>query len=411
MSIATGYRLTSYGEMITSRPRMEVYARALREAIHPGCVVLDLGAATGIFSLLACKWGAGHVHAVEPDDSIEVARTMAGANGCADRITFHQSLSTAVTLPAPADVIISDLRGVLPLFGNHIPSIVDARRRLLAPGGVLIPRCDTLWAALVDDAASYRPYAEPWIANDYGVDLRAAHPLVVSTWRKVRGRPSRLSVPPQRWATLDYRVIEQPNASGELDWTVDRAGTAHGLLVWFDAELAEGIDFSNAPDQPALVYGRLFFPLQSPIDLMVGDRVNVRISANLVGDDYVWRWGTKVFSAAAPERARVNFQQSTFFGEALALDRLRQREAGHIPRLDEAGDIDRFIIAQIDGQTSLGTLADRLLARFPERFSCWERALARAGEVAERHCDRSAPASPGGRRHRGDHGTREPKDP
>jgi hypothetical protein len=70
------------------------------------------------------------------------------ANGYADRITFHQTLSSAITLPQPADVIVSDLRGVLPLMQHHIPAIVDARQRLLAPGGVLIPRaidCGPPW--------------------------------------------------------------------------------------------------------------------------------------------------------------------------------------------------------------------------------------------------------------------------
>ena len=63
--------------------------------------------------------------------------------------------------------MVSDLRGVLPFFQHHIPSIVDARQRLLASGGVLIPCRDTLWATLVEDPELYRPYAEPWLRNDY----------------------------------------------------------------------------------------------------------------------------------------------------------------------------------------------------------------------------------------------------
>jgi protein arginine N-methyltransferase 1 len=163
MSRPTGYSLSGYGDMINDRRRTEAYAQALRAAMHPGCVVVDIGAGTGIFSLLACHFGAGQVHAVEPDCAIQVARQMAVANGCGDRITFHPALSTAITLPRPADVIISDLHGVLPLLQQHIPSIIDARQRLLAPGGALIPRRDTLWAALVEDPKLYRRYAEPWL--------------------------------------------------------------------------------------------------------------------------------------------------------------------------------------------------------------------------------------------------------
>ena len=93
----TGYSLAGYGGMITDRVRLGAYTRALEQAVRPGCRVLDLGAGTGIFSLLACRFGAGHVDAVEPDEVIQVARVNAEANGFADRISIHQAVSTEVT--------------------------------------------------------------------------------------------------------------------------------------------------------------------------------------------------------------------------------------------------------------------------------------------------------------------------
>ncbi len=86
----------------------------------------------------------------------------AAINHVADRIEFIEDLSTTVTLPVKADVIVSDMRGVVPLYGHHLPSIVDARRRLLAPGGVLIPRADTLWAAVVEMPERYAGIVDPW---------------------------------------------------------------------------------------------------------------------------------------------------------------------------------------------------------------------------------------------------------
>jgi type I protein arginine methyltransferase len=58
------YRITGYGDMIADRPRMRAYAQALEQAVFPGCSVLDIGAGTGIFSLLACRFGARRVDAV-----------------------------------------------------------------------------------------------------------------------------------------------------------------------------------------------------------------------------------------------------------------------------------------------------------------------------------------------------------
>lgn len=385
MAKPTGYRITSYGEMITDRPRMDAYAGALRQSVRPGSLVLDIGAGTGIFSLLACQFGAAAVHAVEPNEAVELARTMAGTNGYGDRIHFHQTLSTALTLPQPADVIISDLRGVLPLFQHHIAAIADARRRLLAPGGVLIPGRDRLWAALIEDPKLYRPYAEPWLRNDYGLDLSAGQPLVVNTWRKVNAKAEQLLVSPQHWTTLDYDSIEQPDVTGELTWTAERPGTAHGLVVWFDAELAEGIGFSNAPGQPELIYGQAFFPLQEPVTLSEGDQVSATLKANLVDDDYLWRWDTRVTADGEPDRLKARFRQSTFYGAPISLEKLKQREAGYIPPPEEAAEIDQFVLSRLDGRTSLGEIATGLRARFPQRFPREQDALTRAADLAQRY--------------------------
>jgi type I protein arginine methyltransferase len=375
MTRPTAYSVIAYGDMITNQPRMDAYARALRQAVRPGCVVLDIGAGTGIFSLLACQFGAGHVHAVEPDDAIEIARAAAVANGFADRITFHQNLSTAIALPRPADVIVSDLRSVLPLLQHHIPAIADARRRLLASGGVLIPRRDTLWAALLEDPKLYRPHVEPWLANAYGLDLRVGQPFVVNNWRKVNAKAQQLLVDPQRWAILDYGSIEQANAGGTLEWTVERAGTAHGLLVWFDAELAEGIGFSNAPGQPELIYGQAFFPFQEPLALGPGDAVRVDLRASLVDGEYVWGWSTEIRAGDDASRAKASFRQSTFYGAPISMGTLKARESGFVPQPGEPVQIDQFILSSIDGRACLSEIAAGVVARFPERFPRHQDAL------------------------------------
>src|SRR5690349_9070488 len=133
------YSLHFYGEMMADTGRVEPYIEALRQRVGPDSVVLDLGCGPGLFALLACKFGARRVFAVEPDNTINIAREAAAANGFANRIEFFQNLSTEITLPEPATIIVSDLRGVLPWFQQHLPSIIDARQRLLSPGGVLIP--------------------------------------------------------------------------------------------------------------------------------------------------------------------------------------------------------------------------------------------------------------------------------
>src|SRR6266705_105451 len=134
------YSLGAYGSMIADCVRVDAYTEALRKTVRRGSIVTEIGTGPGVFAVLACQLGAERVFAIEPANIIQVAREVAAANGCACRIEFFEGLSYRVTLPARADVILSDLRGILPLFERHIPAIADARRRFLAPGGTMIPR-------------------------------------------------------------------------------------------------------------------------------------------------------------------------------------------------------------------------------------------------------------------------------
>ncbi|MBK9316714.1 MAG: 50S ribosomal protein L11 methyltransferase [Acidobacteria bacterium] len=317
--------------MMADEARMDAYTEALRRAVTPGSTVIDIGTGPGIFALLACRFGAGHVYAIDPSDAIIVAREAAAANGLADRITFIQGLSTEFTPPQPADVIISDLRGLLPFLGSHIPSIIDARSRLLKPGGAQIPLRDELWAGVVNAEETWNEYMAAW--KLHGFDYRSATRIITNTtgWRIKDVKPGILAAQPQRWATMDYRTIENPNVSGEVAFTIERDGPAHGVLIWFDTMLADEIGFSNHPgsEKPAKVYGRSFFPWSEPVDLRKGDEVRLRIEARLVGQDYIYLWETTV-------NGKNIFKQSTFYGAPLSISMLKEERRLH-PFIESTG--------------------------------------------------------------------------
>lgn len=301
--------------MIADAGRIDAYIRAMQNAIRPGSVVVDLGSGPGLFALTAVQLGARRVYAIEPDNVIQVGRDAAREHGLSDRIEFIQDLSTSVTLPERAHVIVSDLRGVLPWFAHHLPSIVDARTRFLAPDGILIPARDTLWAAIVEVPEHYEDLVKPWNSR---VTLNSGRRLALNNWSKIRVAPESLLGQPVSWHELDYYHVEEANFSTDIRLIASRDGMAHGLTIWFDAELFDGIGFSNGPDHEALIYKNAFFPFQEPLEVSAGDRIEVYFEGRLISDDYVWRWNT-----TSPSR-NIKFKQSTLLGIPLSQDQLRK---------------------------------------------------------------------------------------
>ena len=377
------YSVAAYGKMIGDTPRMEAYISALRQAVRPDSIVLDLGCGPGLFALLACRFEARRIYAVEPDDVIQLARETAIANGCSDRIEFLQHFSTQINLPEQVDVIVSDLRGVLPWFQQHLPSIVDARQRLLAPGGTLIPKRDMLWASVAEVPDHYAKIVDPWESNGCRLDLSAARRMVTNTWSKGRILPNQMLVEPVCWAELDYYNVEEPDIQANMDWMVVRPGTAHVLSVWFDSELIDGVCLCNRPGEPELIYGHALFPFSEPVEVVVGDRITVSLAANLVGEDYIWCWHTRIF-AGDTKHIKADFKQSTLFGTPLSTEQLRKRAANFVPSLSEDGQIHALILQLMDGHTPLEEIAARVAERFPLELGDPEKALGKVGELSQR---------------------------
>jgi protein arginine N-methyltransferase 1 len=367
------YSIGNYGEMIADRVRMDSYAYALKAAIRPDSVVLDIGTGAGIHALLACKFGARKVYAVEPNDAIHLAKELAQVNGFADRITFFQDVSTRISLPERADVIVSDLRGVLPLYGEHITSIIDARQRHLAPGGILIPIRDSIWVSVVEAPAVYKELTTPW-NMPYGLSMNEAREIALNDW-SVEDTSSfnehDLLIEPQVWTVLDYASIESPNvSSAKIRQQATRNGTAHGLLLWFDGELADGITLFNGPraKKGAEVYDCAFFPLLEAVMITKGDTITLELSADLIGGQYRWGWHTRIHSADGREAIKASFVQSTSLGSRMERAVLHQTVVDFAPSRSEKGEIDHFILGMMDGEHTIDQIARQAREKHPARF-------------------------------------------
>lgn len=301
--------------------RTRAFDRALAKLVRPGDVVADLGAGSGILSLLALKHGASRVYAVEKHPIAELARVLARENGVEDRLVVVRGRAQEVRLPERADVVVGEMLGHAIFDEGLLDVYADARRRHLRPGGRMIPSRVRVMGAPASSSG-----LRAW---DYGVRLDALRSMALHTFW-----PSgslRLRGPGRVMARVRLGASRLPLTLGGR-W---RTSGADGLAIWFEADLAPGVRLSSLRGthwQPT------FFPAPGRL------RGEVRARLNFHSDDEVsWQF------AGYPA-------QHSALGDEKALAQ-RAIGEGDVPRVSRSRREHLSMLAGVDGRRTVGELA------------------------------------------------------
>ena len=379
------YDFAGYCSMLTDKRRMKAYSETMKKVIGKDSVVLDLGAGTGYFSILASKLGAKKVYALEMNSLIHLAKEFAAQNGCADNIEFIQKKSTDLEIEEKADVLICDLHGVLPFFDASIATIIDARERLLKPGAVMMPRRETVYFAIAETEDFYDTQISRYLDDFGGISIASAKHLLTN--RLINGYDKKMNLLSngQIFAQLDYRTITETSFSKTLSFEINKKGTAHGLRGWFECEIGDDLTTTNSLDNPETVYGAPFFPFETAAEVEAGDSFEVNLGAIFEKGEYLWHWAVKIFDK--DKKLKNEFRQSTMTGSFIAPQAILKQSEYFTPVQNEDAKIDSFILNQMDGENMQGDIADELLKSFPSKFKDFEEALLRVSQISQRYTE------------------------
>jgi protein arginine N-methyltransferase 1 len=351
------YSVLDYSWMAADGVRMDAYARAIARAVKPGSVVVDIGAGTGICSLIAARAGAARVHAVDTNPAIWLLADLARENGVSDRITIHHKSSYELELAEKADVIISDLRGNVPLHGEHLAVLRDAKTRFLAEGGVLMPERDDLFVGVCEDDEMAVRLARATVGFDRrGCSAAAVRRSLVNTPVSDYGKlyATNLLTTSARWQSITFGAERRP-IEGEVELVARRGGTASALAVWFSATTMGDLGYSTEPGS-YVVYSRLVLPLLEPIEISAGDRVRVVLRADESGE--TWAWETVATTPGGEAKAR--FRQSSFFGMPTSPEALLRSASSFAAVPSPRGERVQQVLGLMDGSRSVAQIAEAM---------------------------------------------------
>ena len=206
--------------------------------VRPGDIVLDLGAGSGILSVFAARAGAERVYAVERTSVAALAQELAVANGVAGIVRVIHGDVMDIELPERVDVIVSEWLGGFGIDEGMLVPVIAARDRWLKPGGVMIPRSVSAWAALVHDR--YLGETVEFLRdNPYGLrfdDLveKTVNEIVYSgTFRHLAAGDQRSEASPLWTTDAELIPLDQAQAPHQAETTllVGENGRANALGI------------------------------------------------------------------------------------------------------------------------------------------------------------------------------------
>jgi protein arginine N-methyltransferase 1 len=267
-------------EMLKDEVRTKSYRDAIMQNGHlfRDKVVLDVGCGTGILCMFAAQSGARRVIGVDMSSIIEQARSIIDANGFANTITLVRGKVEEIELPSDiqkVDIIISEWMGYCLLYESMLDTVLFARDKWLAPGGIMLPDKAVMYICGIEDSEYKQTKINFW-ESVYGFDMSCIKKIALT-------EPLVDTVDAQQIATrvCSFKSIDMSTCTkDDLAFSVPyrfaatRNDFIHAFVVYWDCGFTRGhkeIWFSTSPRSRTTHWRQTVFYLQEHLACTNGE--------------------------------------------------------------------------------------------------------------------------------------------
>lgn len=299
--------LYEHEKMLADSKRVDPYQKAIARYVKPGDTLVDLGTGSGILAILASRNRPKKIYAIDHSDFIDVAREATRRNG-ASEIEFLKVNSRSFTPPEKLDMILHEQIGDELFDENMIDNLLDLKRRLLKPGGKILPGKFELYLEPVMLRDEFR-VPMIWEMSPHDIDFS----FLKESHLSEKYRSSRYDyryLPP--FSVKRFLCREEPVLTVDLnkdeavtnlqilpqEKLVERSGRVDGVCVYFNVVFDEEISLSTHPSNGYSSWGNRLFRMPART-VEPGDMIRFRMESERIESPDTWR-------LVLPERVMSN---------------------------------------------------------------------------------------------------------
>lgn len=281
-------------EMLADHERNQAFYEAIRKAVDPNSVVLDIGTGSGLLSMMAANSGAKKVVTCEQSTFLaKTAQKIVSKNGLSEKIEVLNSKSTDLHphhFPEKPNLLVAEIFDAGLIGEWAIPTFRHALKKLCTPDCKLIPQRATVIARLVElpDYSEIHP-----IRNIEGFDLSEFSIFQTKGEYVQKLLPSvkhhflseEIELKSYKFLQLEESIPLHRSKNESFEITCSANGQVTAVAFWFHLWLDDEIVLSSGPERTNNHWNQAVFFFQKQKSVRKGDLFKLTMRYN---DYKIW---------------------------------------------------------------------------------------------------------------------------
>ena len=265
--------------MINDDDRNNFYLSALKTVINTNSNVFEIGTGSALLSIMAANLGAKEINTCETNSIMaNTATKIIADNNLSKKINVIQKKSNDIIvgkdINKPADVLVSEIFSSNLLSEDVLPSLEDAKKRLILKDAKIIPEYGSIMISLFGgDDIGKNIYTEKF----ENIKLKKFNSIIAKK-HILHRQDLKIDLMSNAFEAFRFDFVNKDNFPSEnkrIEITAIKKGRSYGIIQWIKLEMGNGLKHENHPTNLTKASGwqKVLYVFDDPIELSIGQKV------------------------------------------------------------------------------------------------------------------------------------------
>ena len=275
-----------HASMINDKDRNNFYFSALKSVIKTNSSIFEIGTGSGLLSIMAANLGAHEINTCEMNSIMaNTAIKVIADNNLSEKINVIQKKSNDIKvgkdINKPADVLVSEIFSSELLGEGVLPSLEDAKQRLISKNAKIIPEYGSIMISLFGgDDIGKNIYTEKF----ENIKLKKFNSIIPKKYMLFR-EDLEINLMTNAFEAFRFDFTNNSNFPPEdkkIKIETIKKGRSYGIIQWIKLGMYNGLKYENHPANltKATSWPKFLYVFDEPIELSIGQKVVITAKHN-----------------------------------------------------------------------------------------------------------------------------------